>query len=666
MAPFTELEIQEMKELFIEDGYENLEHIQKQLEILEKDMTDNMAVIEYYRINHSFKGMAGTTGLVEFEKFFHKHETFIKAIQDKKIVVDKSIIDLLYEVLDGIDENLGLLKKNLPCNNKFEILIKKCEDIVNLTDGGEEAQNKSRIKQMFENSGLEEFNPNLMDYDDDSKKFFSITIILEDNIRLKLARLLVVIKKVVEFGDIAQSVPPLPDILAGKIENWINIIYQSRKDEEFISHQIKSCGEIKDVKIETIPIEEVERILKTKKEENKKIQEEKEIETSTEVNSVKVNLNSLDKLVELYGELLISTKQLEKKLEEFDRPDINEILFQVQQYLFDLQDVVSKMQLVSISSVFRIFPRMVRNLSRQSKKPINFSIKDHDVKVDRKILADIGDIVNHLLRNAIDHGIESPKERKKSKKSDEATVSLETKIQNNLLVLEVKDDGGGIDTEKIKKKAIEKEMFTQNALDGMTRDQINEFIFLPEFSTADKVTNISGRGLGLNIVKEKVTALGGSIKLDTEISLGTTFKVSLPISKLLIKAILIRSGDQIFSIALEDIERLYEVDKSDISISDQTQYITMADSDERITIHNLGELFNLSVQTDISKEKTVKIVHVKKGDKSYGLVVDEFLKESEIVIKQIDDVKGEVQGISGAAILDDGKVSLIIDPFSVI
>ncbi len=666
MAPFTESEIQEMKELFIEDGYENLEHIQKQLEILEKDMTDNMAVIEYYRINHSFKGMAGTTGLVEFEKFFHKHESFVKAIQDKKIAVDKSIIDLFYEVLDAIDENLGLLKKNLPCNNKFEILIKKCEELVNLTDSGEEAQNKSRIKQMFENSGLEEFNPDLMDYDDDSKKFYSITIILEDNIRLKLARLLVVIKKVVEFGDIAQSVPPLPDILAGKIENWINIIYQSREDEEFIGQQIKSCGEIKDVKIEMIPIEEVERILKTKKEENKKIQEEKEIETSTEVNSVKVNLNSLDKLVELYGELLISTKQLEKKLEEFDRPDINEILFQVQQYLFDLQDVVSKMQLVSISSVFRIFPRMVRNLSRQSKKPIEFSIKDHDVKVDRKILADIGDIVNHLLRNAIDHGIESPKERKKSKKSNNATVSLETKIQNNLLVLEVKDDGGGINTEKIKKKAIEREMFTQNAMDGMTRDQINDLIFLPEFSTADKVTNISGRGLGLNIVKEKVTALGGSIKLDTEISIGTTFKVSLPISKLLIKAILIRSGNQIFSIALEDIERLYEVDKSEINVSDQTQYIKMADTDERITIHNLGELFNLGVKTDTSKEKTVKIVHVKKGDKSYGLVVDEFLKESEIVIKQIDDVKGEVQGISGAAILDDGKVSLIIDPFSVI
>jgi two-component system chemotaxis sensor kinase CheA len=664
--PFTESEIQEMKELFIEDGYENLEHIQKQLEILEKDMTDNMAIIEYYRINHSFKGMAGTTGLVEFEKFFHKHESFIKAIQDKKIAVDKSIIDLLYEVLDAIDENLSLLKKNLPCNNKFEILIKKCDELISMSDGGEEAQNKSRIKQMFENSGLEEFNPDLMDYDDDSKKFYSITIILEDNIRLKLARLLVVIKKVVEFGDIAQSVPPLPDILAGKIENWINIIYQSRNDEEFISQQIKSCGEIKDVKIETISIEEVERILKTKKEENKKIQEEKEIETSTEVNSVKVNLNSLDKLVELYGELLISTKQLEKKLEEFDRPDINEILFQVQQYLFDLQDVVSKMQLVSISSVFRIFPRMVRNLGRQSKKPLNFSIKDHDVKVDRKILADIGDIVNHLLRNAIDHGIESTKERKKAKKPESATVSLETKIQNNLLVLEVKDDGGGINTEKIKRKAVEKEMFTQNALDGMTRDQINEFIFLPEFSTADKVTNISGRGLGLNIVKEKVTALGGSIKLETEISIGTTFRVSLPISKLLIKAILIRSGNQIFSIALEDIERLYEVNKEDISVSDQTQYITMADTDEMITIHNLGELFNLGVKTDTSKEKTVKIVHVKKGDKSYGLVVDEFLKESEIVIKQIDDVKGEVQGISGAAILDDGKVSLIIDPFSVI
>ncbi|MHA1729005.1 MAG: chemotaxis protein CheA [Promethearchaeota archaeon] len=667
--PFTKEEIEEMKDLFIEDSYENLQSLEKQLEILEKDKNDNMALVEYYRINHSFKGMAGTTGLVEFEKFFHKNETLISAIQDKKVTINKEIIDIFYETIDVIEKDLELLKKNQSIKGTFDALIKRIEQILNVAEGGEEVQKRSRIKQMFESSGLEEFSPELLDYEDDSKKFYSITVVLVDNVRLKLARLLVVIKKVVEFGEIAQSNPPLPEILQGKIEDRINIIYQSEKTREYISQKIKNCGEIKEVQINEIDNEEVQKILNIKREMKKEIQEIKNIEASTEINSVKVNLDSLDKIVELYGEMLISSKQLEKMLDDFERPDIKEILFQMQNYMFDLQDVVLQMQLVPISSVFRIFPRMVRNLTSKNNKSINFEIKDHDVKVDRKILSDVGDIVNHLLRNACDHGIETKKERKTSNKNETGELILETKIQNNLLVLEVKDNGRGIDAEKIRKKAIEKGVYTEEELEKMSEEEIIDIIFLQNFSTSEKITNISGRGLGLNIVKEKLANIGGSISLETIKSEGTTFKIILPISRLLIKAILIRSGDQIFSIALEDIERLYQIPRSKIVVADNENYIQIVGitgADEKIKIHHLARLFNMdSEENEDIAEEIIKIVHVKKGDKSFGLTVDEFLKESEIVIKEIDDVRGEVQGISGAAILDDGSVSLIIDPFSV-
>ncbi|MCP4761717.1 MAG: hypothetical protein GY870_08045, partial [archaeon] len=635
MAPFSESELQEMKELFIEDGYENLHLMEEQIQILEKDPKDNVALVDFYRINHSFKGMAGTTGLVVFEKFFHNYETLISAIQDKKVQINKEIIDLFFTTLDVIEENLGLVKKNKPCNDRFESLSKKFEEIISTNSNDEDSKTKSRMKQMFEQSGLEEFNPESMNYDDPSKINYNITVILNDKIKLKLARTLVIIKKVVEFGEIAQTIPSLPDLLTGKIDDRINLIYQSKEPLEEIQRIITNCGEIKEVKISEMNGDEVREELNLEKEKKKEIQEQRDVESSTEVNSVKVSLDLLDKVVELYGELLISSKQLEKKLDEFERPDIKEVLFQMQTYMFDLQDVVMQMQLVPISSVFRIFPRMVRNLAKQSNKSVNFVIKDHDVKVDRKILADIGDITNHILRNGIDHGIESPKERKNNKKPEKANILVETKIQNNLLVMDIKDDGRGIDPEKIAKKAIEKGLYTEGEINSMSKDEIINLIFLSDFSTASKVTNISGRGLGLNIVKEKLLNLGGSVSLETMISEGTNFKIVLPISRLLIKAILVRSAEQIFSIALEDIERLYEVSMADVLVSDGEYHVPIAGENEMIQVHNLGELFNFIDIGSSQNEKMLRIVHVKKGEKSFGLIVDEFLKESEIVIKQI-------------------------------
>ncbi|MHA2001482.1 MAG: chemotaxis protein CheA, partial [Promethearchaeota archaeon] len=381
-------------------------------------------------------------------------------------------------------------------------------------------------------------------------------------------------------------------------------------------------------------------------------------------------------LAELYGELLISSKQLETKISGLERKDISDNLNQVQEYLLELEEIVILMELVPISNVFRIFPRMVHNLAKQQQKQINFEIYDHDVRVDRKLLSEIGDITNHLIRNAIDHGSETIKERKKRKKPEEVSIVLETKILNNLLTLKVKDDGKGIDPEKIKQKAIEKGLISQKDLNEIKEKEILDMIFLPEFSTAEKLTKISGRGMGLNIVKDKLDNLNGTITFNSAVNEGTEFIVTLPLTRLLIKAILVEVEDQIFSIALDDIEHLYEIPKTKILEEDGKYYIYLNEEKEnkKTPIYWIKKQFSFIFNQDMGKIKLknkrdnekLKLVHIIKGKKDFCLIVDDFLKQTEIIIKQINDLRGKVPGISGTAIMDDGRVSLIIDPLTIV
>ncbi len=664
MAPFSRKEMQEMIDMFLSEGKDNLQLIENQIQILEKDHNDNFALLELYRIIHSFKGMAGTVEFVEFEKFLHSYETLISLIQEKKVRISEPMIDLFFESVDLIEKSMKKVEKNQSVEKDFVDILKKIEKIKDDSKfSSEEASTKSRMKELFAESGLEEFSLESLIFNDPSLKFYLIKVILEDNIKLKLARLLVIIKNIEKFGIIAQTSPELGDILQGKIEQEIQILYQSSESSKQITKRITDSGEIKEVIIDETDAETIRKMKIEIEEEEQRSQTIQSFESSSDISSVKVDLASLDKLIELYGELLIRTKQLENKLSEFNRPDINEILFQIQSYMFKFQDVVVQIQMVPISSVFRIFPRMVRNVAKQEMKEINYVVNNHNVKVDRKILNEVGTIVNHLLRNAINHGIETVKERKLLGKQPKGSIVIETKIRNNVLYIEVNDDGRGIDPELISQAAIKKGLFTEEELSHMTDKEIINLIFLPKFSTASKITNVSGRGIGMNIVKEKVEALSGTVSLETETSVGTTFTVILPISRLLIRAILVRSGAQIFSIALDDIERLYEIPVSAIKMINSIPYIKIPGESNMIRIYYLGKLFKL--ENFEENQRTIKIVLVRRGSNMFGLIVDEFIRESEIVIKEIDDLRKGAKGISGAAILEDGSVSLIIDPFRI-
>jgi two-component system, chemotaxis family, sensor kinase CheA len=669
MTPYNKEEINEMKKMFLDEGMENIQQLETQIQSLEIDYDDSQALVEIFRLFHSFKGMAGTIGLRDFEKVSHSFESLVSKIQDKKLDLNKNIIDLFFESIDVIDQSLQLLKNNKTYNQLLIALEKKIETTAlgsGLSD--EEVQKQNRLKELFVENGLEEINPNNLSFDDPKQKFYHIKITLEPNIQLKLARLLVIIKNIEKHGMIAKTTPSMIDFLGGEIEDDFEIIFQSIHPKDFLKRKIMVSGEILNLDI---------RLIKSSKAKSMVIEEEipmpmknqednEDTSASGDLENVKVNLNSLDMLMELFGELLIRNKQLELKLLKFDRTDINEILFQMQNYMFNLQDIVLQMQLVPISSVFRAHPRMIRKLANSSNKDVKFVVKDHEVKVDRKILAEIGDIVNHLLRNAVYHGIETINERKNANKSSQGLIKVETKIENNLLALEVTDNGRGIDPVRISQAAIKKGLYTKEQLNKMKVDEIINLIFQPNFSSAEKVDEISGRGLGLNIVKEKVEKLGGSVEIDTDVGSYSRFKVLLPISRSLIRALLVKTKDQIFSIALDDIERLFFIGPDDIFIRNKQEFITLDEGKKTIKIYDLGKIFKIQNENE---EKTTKsmynVVHIMKGNTDFALIVDDFIKESEIVVKKIDDLNVDVKGVAGAAILDDGTVSLIIDPFSI-
>lgn len=657
-----------MKEMFLDDGREKISQFDSQIMNLEKDNQDEFALTEIYRIIHSFKGMAGTIELSSLESLFHEFETFISEIQKRDYNITNNIIDLFYDILEFVETAMDRIEKNQPYEQGIPKLlshIQQNRDQITKNSKTDEEET-DRIKSLLQKYGLENINFTSIDYESKELSFFLIEIVIGSESKLKIARLLVILKNIQECGSILRSFPPISELLEGTDSDSFKFIFQSKLSKKEIRQALERTGEILSINIEDLEPEDAKKIV-TEYEDDKEIEAaELDIEDTKNLEKVDVKLDLIDKQVELFGELLISSKRLESVIDSHGLNEAKEIFFQMQQYMINLQDIILKMQLVPISTVFRPFPRMIRILSRKQEKIVSLQIRHHDVKIDRKILNQIGDITNHLVRNSISHGIELPDERLDINKPQKGTIQIETQIENNVLKLVISDDGRGVDPKLIASLAVEKSIHTQTEIAAMSDEEIRNIIFSPNFSSAKSITNVSGRGLGLNIVKKKIESLNGQIEMNTKVNVGTQFKIYLPLSKTLIRALLVKSANEIYTIALDDIDRLLQIPIEEIDNDGEKFYYTYKEDETIIEIHDLGKNFNLYTHSRLENNpKFVNVVYVKKGNKYLGLLVDSFLKESEVVIKEIDDVDVYSRGISGAAILEDGRVSLIIDPFSI-
>lgn len=381
--------------------------------------------------------------------------------------------------------------------------------------------------------------------------------------------------------------------------------------------------------------------------------------------TIRVDVERLDELMNLVGELVLGRNRLlqiisgivEKFEGEATSRELMDTVSQVEYLTSELQTVVMRARMLPIAKVFNKFPRMVRDLSREMNKEVDLFIYGEETEVDKSVIEYIHDPLVHIIRNAIDHGIESREERIKAGKPEKGKIILKAEHEGNYIVITVEDDGRGIDPNKIRRKAVEKNLITEQEAMSISDKDILNFIFIPGFSTADKVTNVSGRGVGLDVVKANITKLNGMIDVQSKLGFGTKFVLKLPLTLAIIQGLLIGVCGEVFIIPLSSVIEVVRVKSNQVHSIKGKEMIRLRDS--VLPLVRLERIFNLGSNGEGKENLYVVVLGL--AEKKLGLVVDELIGQKEVVIKSLGSYLKNIKGIAGATILGDGTVRMIID-----
>lgn len=685
------MDVSQYLEIFIDETKEHLQNLNEQLLIIEKEPDNTDTINEIFRAAHSLKGMAGTMGYKRMQKLTHQMENVFSEIRNGKMKVDANLVDILFQCLDALEEYLDNIQEAADeGTNDNEPILKELDAILN----GESA------KQVEEESQKEENADKPKDGDGDIRKYkefvysdfeihavqeafdkglkvYAITVQVDETCLLKAARAFLVFKSLESVGEIIKSQPSVQDIEDEKFDQMFSICIISDNPLDKVIGVIKNVSEIKEA-----VGEEISKIEDIKPKEETEVKEEKNAETAATdtkkpeakkpaakpktggkpvVNrSVRVDIEKLDVLMNLVSELIIAKNGLISTSSDGtgnNSQSFNEQIEYLERVTTNLHESVMKVRMMPIETVTQKFPRMIRDLSKKLDKKMELVMTGEDTELDRTVIDEIGDPLMHLLRNSADHGLESAEVRAQRGKPEVGTVKLDAYQDGNNVIIEVSDDGNGIDVEAVRNKALEKGSITQEQADAMTDKEVIDLLFRPSFSTAKKVTDVSGRGVGLDVVKSKVEALGGDIEVKTQLGEGSTFVIRLPLTLAIIQALMVELGEEKYAISLGSIQTIEDIPVEDIKYVQTKEVINLRGT--------VIPLIRLDSVLDIeSKEKpdSLTVVIVKKGDKLAGMVVDRLLGQQEIVIKSLGKyISNSSKIISGATILGNGEVALIID-----
>lgn len=519
---------------------------------------------------------------------------------------------------------------------------------------------------------------------------YEIDVTVDENCILKAARAFLVFKNLEGHCDVIKSEPSTQDIEDEKFDKKFTIVVVSKESMEDISGIIRNVSEIKsaeakaittpfpesegteskeEAKTEQTEVSEATSSKEAKKEETKKTSMLTQAKKAAAANSkavshtVRVDIDKLDVLMNLVSELIIAKNGLVSASisDDGETASNNQKFTEQIEYLervtTNLHESVMKVRMMPIEGVISKFPRMIRDLNKKLNKKMELYITGEETELDRTVLDEIGDPIMHLLRNSADHGLESAEVRAERGKPEVGSIYLNAFQEGNNVVIEVADDGNGIDVEKVKSKAVEKGTLTQEQADALTEKEAIDLLFKPSFSTSDKITDVSGRGVGLDVVKSKIEALGGDVEVKTKYGEGSTFSIRLPLTLAIIQALMVKLGDEKYAISLGSIETIEDVPVGDIKYVHAKEVINLRGS--VIPLIRLRDI--LDVPGEAEETDTIIVVIVRKGDKLAGLVVDSLIGQMEIVIKSLGKYININRMISGATILGDGSVALIID-----
>ena len=683
------MDVSQYLEIFIDETKEHLQSLNEQLLVIEKEPENTDTINEIFRAAHSLKGMAGTMGYKRMQKLTHQMENVFSEIRNGAKKVDANIVDVLFQCLDALEEYLACIQETADeGDNDNEPILKQLETILNGSAPKAQTEASKETAKEPQKAEAEEAKEKYKDfvYADFEKhaiaeafekgiNVYTITVFVDENCLLKAARAFLVFKSVEGVGEIIKSNPSAQDIEDEKFEFDFSICVVSKEPLEAVLSVIKNVSEIADAiceKLESVPGDG-----KTEEGENKEsrpAEDEKKpaaaaaakaapakSQTSKPIvnRSVIVDIEKLDVLMNLVSELIIAKNGLVSQCssEEVSQSQaFNEQIEYLERVTTNLHESVMKVRMMPIETVTQKFPRMIRDLSKKLNKKMELYMTGEDTELDRTVIDEIGDPLMHLLRNSADHGLESAEIRARRGKPEVGTVCLDAYQDGNNVVIEVRDDGNGIDVEAVKNKALDKGSITPEQAAAMSDKEIIDLLFKPSFSTAKVVSDISGRGVGLDVVKTKIEALGGDIEVKTELGVGSTFIIRLPLTLAIIQALMVELGDEKYAISLGSIQIIEDIPVSDIKYVQTKEVVNLRGS--VIPIIRLDEVLDIESSNE---EETLTVVIVKKGDRLAGLVVDKLIGQQEIVIKSLGKYISNSKIINGATILGDGEVALILD-----
>ncbi|MBP3770542.1 MAG: chemotaxis protein CheA [Lachnospira sp.] len=699
------MDVSQYLEIFIDESNEHLQNLSDGIMILEKEPDNSDTINEIFRAAHSLKGMAGTMGYKRMQNLTHDMENVFSEVRNGNIKVDSRMVDVLFQCLDALEQYVNNIQETSDeGTDDNEPIIKALNSfIVNNEDKGalpeeakkeeataeekkEESTDAAGTYARYNNMVFADFEKNAVNEAIEKKmNVFIIKVSVDESCILKAARAFLVFKNLEGHCDIIKSEPSAQDIEDEKFELDFSIVVVTEESYESIVGIIKNVSEIKDAAGEAITTPFADEDDKEEEQdtpEQKEKKDESETKPSTSVtakkqapaaknnnkagktvsHTVRVDIEKLDVLMNLVSELIIAKNGLvSASVSEDGTASVNQKFGEQIEYLervtTNLHESVMKVRMMPIESVFAKYPRMIRDLNKKLGKKMELYMSGEETELDRTVIDEIGDPIMHLLRNSADHGLESAEIRAERGKPEVGSIWLDAYQEGNNVVIEVRDDGNGIDVEKVKQKAVEKGNLTQEQADVLTEKEAIDLLFKPSFSTSDKVTDVSGRGVGLDVVKSKIEALGGDVEVKTTYGEGSTFSIRLPLTLAIIQALMVKVGEEKYAIALGSIETIEDVPVSEIKYVHAKEVINLRGN--VIPLIRLREL--LDVPGEPEESDNIVIVIVRKGDKLAGLVVDNLIGQMEIVIKSLGKYININRMISGATILGDGSVALIID-----
>jgi len=694
------MDVSQYLEIFIDESEEHLQTLSDCIMVLEKEPDNKDTINEVFRAAHSLKGMAGTMGFKRMQHLTHDMENVFQEVRSDRVKVTSGMIDLLFKCLDALEGYLDNIKSTSDEGAEDnEVIIKELNDFIAKADGEAEAENKevSEVKEAApaatqeEKEGqekielTEEEKKAIREAESNGQHIYAMTVRIQKDCLLKAARAFLVFKAVEDFGQILVYRPSSQDIEDEKFELDFSFFLASEEETDKIVAAAKAVSEIEKVDAEEIHLDEYLKEAAAQEEQQAKEAATEQKEAPAEVpkaaekkapaaaakkqtnakpvtgRTVRVDIEKLDALMNQVSELIIAKNSLvsisSNESGEYQNQSFHEQIEYLERITTNLHESVMKVRMVPIESVVNKFPRMIRDLSRKLGKKMELYMTGEDTELDRTVVDQIGDPLQHLLRNSADHGLEDNATRIERGKPEVGSIFLKAFQEGNNVIIEVGDDGNGIDVAAVRDKAVERGVITAEQAENMSQKEIINLLFLPSFSMAKKITDISGRGVGLDVVKSNIEALGGDVEVRTKLGEGTTFIVRLPLTLAIIQALMVEIRDEKYAIALGSIANIESIPVNEIKYVQAQEVIHLRGA--VIPLIRLDQVLDMEEKQEEPENLTVVIV--KKGDSLAGLVVDNLIGQQEIVIKSLGKYITNNKIISGATILGDGEVALILD-----